>query len=119
MLLRRSGQISAESYNLSGVMGDGVGVGVEDEALLIAIAEAVFAGDPADLAHLRAKAVLSIGPEKFVDAVGVASGFNGITKVANATGIPLDVRTEEVTVSLRLQTGIDNYAESHKSTLYG
>ena len=84
MLLRRSGEISEESYNLSGVLGDD-DVGVEDEGLLVAIAEAVFAGDPIDLAHIRAEAVRSIGAEKFVDAIGIASGFNGITKVANAT----------------------------------
>ena len=118
MLLRRSGEISEESYNLSGVMGDDE-VGVEDEELLIAIAEAVFVGDPVDLARLCAEAVLSIGAEKLVDAIGIASGFNGITKVANATGIPLDTRTEEVTASLRQQIGIDDYSENHKSSLYG
>ena len=118
MLLRRSGEISEESYNLSGVMSD-ADVGVEDEDLLVAIAEAVFAGDPNDLADLRAEAIGSIGAEKFVDAIGIASGFNGITKVANATGIPLDTRTEEVTASLRQQIGIDDYSESHKTNLYG
>ena len=74
MLLRRSGEISEESYNLSGVLGDD-DVGVEDEGLLVAIAEAVFAGDPIDLAHIRAEAVRSIGDEKFVDAIGIASGL--------------------------------------------
>ena len=118
MLLRRSGEISEESYNLSGVMGDAE-VGVEDEDLLVSIAEAVFAGDPVDLARMRAEAIGSIGAEKFVDAIGIASGFNGITKVANATGIPLDTRTEEVTASLRQQIGIDDYSESHKTNLYG
>ena len=118
MLLRRSGEISEESYNLSGVMGD-ADVGVEDEDLLVSIAEAVCAGDPVDLARMRAEAIGCIGTEKFVDAVGIASGFNGITKVANATGIPLDTRTEEVTASLREQIGIDNYSESHKTSLYG
>ena len=118
MLLRRSGEISEESYNLSGVMGDDE-VGVEDEDLLIAIAEAVFAGDPVDLAEIRSVALPRIGAEKLVDAIGIASGFNGITKVANATGIPLDARTEEVTGDMRQQTGIDDYSENHKSGIYG
>ena len=118
MLLRRSGEISEESYNLSGVMGDD-DISVEDEELLIAIAEAVFVGDPVDLARLCEEAVPSIGAEKLVDAIGIASGFNGITKVANATGIPLDARTEEVTARLRQQIGIDDYSENHKSSLYG
>ena len=117
MLLRRSGEISEEAYNLSGVMGDDE-VGVEDEDLLVAIAEAVFSGDPVDLAHVRAEALPRIGAEKLVDAIGIASGFNGITKVANATGIPLDARTEEVTGDMRQKTGIDDYSENHKSSVY-
>lgn len=118
MLLRRSGEISEESYNLSGVIAD-VDVGVEDEDLLVAIAEAVFAGDPLELAQIRAEALSRIGAEKLIDAIGIASGFNGITKVANATGIPLDARTEEVTGDMRQQTGIDDYSENHKASLYG
>ena len=118
MLLRRSGEITEESYNLSGVLGEDK-VGVEDEDLLIAIAEAVFSGDSVDLARMRTEALPLIGAEKLVDAIGIASGFNGITKVANATGIPLDARTEEVTGSMRQQTGIDDYSENHKSSIYG
>lgn len=118
MLLRRSGEINEESYNLSGVTGDDA-VGVEQEDLLVAIAEAVFTGDRDDLAHICAEALPRIGAEQLVDAIGIASGFNGITKVANATGIPLDARTEEVTGDMRQQTGIDDYSENHKSSIYG
>ena len=118
MLLRRSGENSEESYNLAGVLGEAE-VGVEDEDLLVAIAEAVFAGDSVELTRVRAEALPRIGAEKLVDAIGIASGFNGITKVANATGIPLDARTEEVTEDMRQQTGIDDYSESHKSNIYG
>ena len=115
MLLRRSGEVSEKLYNVMGVIGDDA-VGVEDEELLVAIADAVVAGDRAELAHVRAKAVYAIGAEKLVGAIGIASGFDGITKVANATGIPLDGKTQEATVSLRQQTGIDDYSENHKSS---
>ena len=117
MLLRRSGEVSEKPYNVMGVIGDDA-VGVEDEELLIAIADAVFAGDRAELAQVRAKAkaVHAIGAEKLVGAIGIASGFDGINKVANATGIPLDAKTQEATVSLRQQTGIDDYSENHKSS---
>lgn len=117
MLLRRSGEVSEKLYNVMGVIGDDA-VGVEDEELLVAIADAVVAGDRAELAHVRAKAVHAIGAEKLVGAIGIASasGFDGITKVANATGILLDAKTQEATVSLRQQTGIDDYSENHKSS---
>jgi len=65
------------------------------------------------------KRFLVLELKKLVDAIGIASGFNGITNMANATGIPLDARTEEVTVSLRQQTGIDDYSENHKSSIFG
>ena len=100
MLLRRSGEVSEKLYNVMGVIGD----------------DAVVAGDRAELAHVRAKAVHAIGAEKLVGAIGIASGFDGITKVANATGILLDAKTQEATVSLRQQTGIDDYSGNHKSS---
>jgi hypothetical protein len=115
MMLRRSGEVSEKLYNVMGVIGDDA-VGVEDEELLVAIADAVVAGDRAELAHVRAKAVHAIGAEKLVGAIGIASGFDGITKVANATRILLDAKTQEATVSLRQQTGIDDYSENHKSS---
>lgn len=117
MLLRGSGETSKEFYNLSGVL-DGGDIGVEDEVVLMAIADAVVAKDTIELANVRRSAVLSFGAEKFIDAIGVASGFNGITKIANATGIPLDIRTEKVTESLRRETGIDDYSENYKAGLY-
>lgn len=118
MLLRRSGQISEETYNLGGVTGEGT-IGVENEDLLIAVAEAVYRSDSVELAQARDMALGRVGEEFLLDAIGVASGFNGITKIANATGLPLDSRTEEITVEMREVTGIDTYADDHKSGLYG
>lgn len=53
-----------------------------------------------------------------VDAIAVASGFNGITKIANATGLPLDKGTEKSTVEMRAETGIDDFAEAAKAAQF-
>ena len=53
-----------------------------------------------------------------MDAIGVAAGFNGITKIANATGLPLDAETETNTVGMRQQTRIDEFGDAHKSQIY-
>jgi hypothetical protein len=118
MLLRRSGEIQEENYDLTGVTGQGT-IGVENEETLNAIADAVFYADAGDLEKIRAQAILKIGDQQLTDAFAVASAFNGITKVANATGIPLDARTEEVTVELRQSAGIDDYSDAFKSGQYG
>jgi hypothetical protein len=48
----------------------------------------------------------------------VASGFNGITRVADATGIPLDENTQQMTVDMRESTGIERFNYTEKSDRY-
>ncbi len=48
------------------------------------------------------------------DALLVAAGFNGITRVADAIGIPLEDHTENSTRELRADAGIDAFARSEK-----
>jgi hypothetical protein len=120
MLLRRSGELKEERYNLGGVtkVADGE-VGVKNEAMLLEIAEAIFYEDDAALIDVRTRGEKVLGRQALVDAIAVASGFNGITKVANATGIPLDERTEEITIEMRESTKIDDYSDEHKASLFG
>ena len=59
-----------------------------------------------------------MGENAMVDALTVAAGFNGITRVADATGIPLDPTTQEVTGSMRAETGIDAFDYAAKSARY-
>lgn len=120
MLLRRSGEIREETYNLNAVteVADGE-IGVASEALLLDIAEAVYHADKDKLAELRKRGAMELGEQALVDAIAVASGFNGITKVANATGIPLDQETETQTGELRRSAKIDDYADEYKTGQYG
>ncbi|MDA1076460.1 MAG: alkylhydroperoxidase-related (seleno)protein, partial [Proteobacteria bacterium] len=53
------------------------------------------------------------------DTLTVAAAFNGITRVADSTGIPLDDNTAEHTGDLRESTGIAQFAYEAKSTRYG
>ena len=119
MLLSLSGQKTSQDFNLDVVTKAGEGeIGVLQEDILLRIAEAVTSGEERQLASVREEGLNALGPQALVDAITVASGFNGITKVANATGLPLDETTEKSTVNLRQQAKIDDYTDAHKSELY-
>lgn len=99
------------------VTGRGNGdAGVAHGALLIDLADAVARWRWDDVATLRRRAVDSMGAEATRDAVRVAAGFNGITRVADAIGIRLDSRTADASVELRATIGIDAFAPTEKWT---
>ena len=81
--------------------------GVEHGNLLIAFAEAMARDDTAALTHARHAVIEGISPEAMVDAAGVASNFERMVRIADATGIRLDKRmallSQEVRDELRLE----------------
>ncbi|MDG1305969.1 MAG: hypothetical protein P8P54_17485 [Pseudomonadales bacterium] len=119
MLLRASGDRNNESYNLDSVTSEGIAdAGVNNGAFLMELAAAVYAQDVDVLADIRTRGVKLLGERGLAEAMGIASGFNGITKVANGTGLPLDKSTADITGEMRTETGIDEYSEAFKSNKY-
>lgn len=119
MLLRASGDRNNESYNLDSVTAEEIAdLGVINGAFLMALAAAVYSQDLDTLADIRKRGLDILGERGIADAMGIASGFNGITKVANGTGLPLDESTKVVTGELRTDTGIDEYSEEYKARKY-
>ncbi len=78
------------------------------------LAEAVARWRWHEVAQLRAEGIELMGEQPTSDAILVASGFNGITRVADAIGIRLDEATEDATTEMRILTGIDDYAPAEK-----
>jgi len=66
--------------------------GVEHGHLLIAFAEAMVRDNDAALTHARHAVIEGISPEAMVDAAGVASNFERMVRIADATGLQLDAR---------------------------
>jgi len=119
LLLRASGDRNNESYNLDSVTAEGIAdAGVKNGDFLMELAAAVYAQDAEVLADIRTRGVKLLGERGLAEAMGIASGFNGITKVANGTGLPLDQTTAEVTGEMRTQTGIEDYSEAFKANKY-
>ena len=119
MLLRRSGIETQSEFNLNAVTDSSQQSGVENETILRELVTAFVYGNWSELALIRTEATEILGLQHTVDALTVACGFNGITRVANATGIPLDPETERVSRDFRCSTGIDEYDEDVKTRKYG
>ena len=92
------------------------GVTFEDE--LRGLTDAAIHGDWAKLKVLRAQAAKTLGAQQMTDALVVAAAFNGITRVADATGIPLDPHTAATTQQMREQAGIQRFSYLEKSARY-
>lgn len=63
------------------------------------------------MATLRGQGVALLGEHGFVRAIGVAAGFDGINRVADAIGIPLDDRFSALDDSFWSATHINEFSE--------
>ena len=118
MLLSLSGDKTGNDYNLNAVNTPSGLAGVEDEHWLRLVTELTMTKEWEQLSQTREEAAQIIGEQKVVDTLVVASAFNGITRVADATGIPLDVDTEKNTAQMRTDTGIQSFNYDEKSARY-
>jgi len=103
---------------LNAVTRDNIAVGVAHDHHLRALAEHAIRGEWAQLASARSAAASAMGVQAMVDALTVAAAFNGITRVADATGIPLDEATAQTTTAMRQDTGIQHFEYASKSQRY-
>ena len=117
MLLRRSGEASEKDYDLAGML-TGCLAGVEGEAVFDRLVQLTYEESYDALRQFLFESKQTMSPEKLVDAVAIATAFNGITKVANASGLPLDQATEKTTRKLRMSSGINEFADDLKSDRY-
>lgn len=105
-LLRVSGEALGGGIDAQGV-SDGAGVVGGSE--LVAFATAAV-GRTSDLATTRAALRRAVGTEGLVEAAATVSVFEGLNRIADATGIQLDESLAADTVELRANLGIDGYA---------
>ena len=75
--------------------------GVEHGELLMAFAEAIVGEDDVTLTHIRHAVIEAMSPAALVDAAGVASNFERMVRIADATGIPLDAHMEALSQEAR------------------
>jgi hypothetical protein len=111
MLLRASGEATGQAFDLHAVTEGATTAnsGVAHEETLLALAEAMVSDDEEALATARARVLDELGPEALVDAAGVASNFERMVRIADATGIPLDSFLDEMTADLRAELNLARF----------
>ena len=80
-----------------------------DADLLLPFADAALADDELRLGPIRSAIILRLGQAAMIDAAAVIAGFNGITRIADATGIPLEDKKADETTDWRQSLGIDAF----------
>lgn len=110
MALRESGQATREHYELAAVTRGGDG-GVAHGAYLRRLTDAAVARDHAAVRALTPEGVAALGAPGVARAIGVAAGFDGINRVADAIGIPLDAKFDALETTFWDDTGIARFRE--------
>ena len=64
----------------------------------------------ADLSDARDRLLAAVGPSGLVEACLTVAAFNGLTRVADATGIALDAGTLAATRDVRAELGLNDMA---------
>ena len=60
-------------------------------------------------AGLRPQLIDALGPAGYLDACAVVAGFHGFTRIADASGVPLDDRYLGEAEAVKAQTGVREF----------
>mgnify|MGYP001287209652 FL=1 len=103
-----SGNHTGTEYDLSLIMDGSVQEsGLPYGKILNEFVEAIMDRDKARIAAARTTIVETLGKAAMVDAAATIAAFNAYTRMADATGIPLETPKAEATVELRQELGLE------------
>jgi hypothetical protein len=97
------GIADGQSAEASSVLGAGA---------LVGLVEATLSGSGDDGHEARARVRSELGAEALVDAAAIIGNFERMTRIADATGIPLDAPVNVATETLRVELGIDRFGSA-------
>ena len=108
-MLRASGQHDSNDYFLAGVTERAGATGVANGDVLLRFVDAALGRDVALLEAARSVTVGLIGLAGMSDAAAVIGGFDGITRIADATGIPVEPAKAEGAADFIAALGIGRF----------
>lgn len=104
-----SGNHTGTEYDLSLIMDGSVQEsGLPYGKILNEFVEAIMDRDKARIAAARTTILETLGEAAMVDAAATIAAFNAYTRMADATGIPLETPKAEATVELRQELGLES-----------
>ncbi len=111
-MLRASSDHTGDDIDLLALTArvDGAVSGIPNGGLLIAFAEAVTLAIEPAIVEARGAVQIALGDDALVDAAGIIGMFDGLDRVADATGAPLEDWKAAETADMRAALGIDAYA---------
>lgn len=113
-MLRESIEIAGKTIDLNGLTDPACTriEGIAHSGPLLRFANAFMGNDAAALVEAREALATAMGAEAMVDAAGVASNFQRMVRIADATGIPSDDPIAVMQGDLVEQLGIDKYVSA-------
>ncbi len=115
MLLRESSEAIGEEAKLDAAVGRGDS-GIPHGEQLAEFAEAATRGTDR-LPALRTELLEVLGAEAFVAVAATVAIFNGLVRVADSTGIPLDDRTRDASIDFRDELGLNSFVGADSTDL--
>ncbi len=107
-MLRASSETHEQTINLDAIMDGGATGEILQGAQLSEFAAAIVSADARLIAKTREALIEVAGHASMVDAAGVASNFQRMTRIADSTGIVLG-DFETPTAELRQALGINTF----------
>ena len=116
MLLRESGKASGEVVELAATVGRGGDGGVPHGEAIVGFGEEVTRGTD-DVSRARTLLIQEVGPAGFVEACAIVGIFNGLVRIADASGIPLDDGTLAASRDFRGELGLEVFPSAANTPL--
>lgn len=113
-MLRESIEAKGESIDLEGLTDPACTriEGIPHSEALLKFANAFMGKDSAAFGEAREALARDMSPEAMVDAAGVASNFQRMVRIADATGIPSDAIIAVLQEDLCEKLGINEYVSA-------
>lgn len=115
MILRESGKIDGQNYELAGAIDPSVDSGVDNGKELVEFTAALANGDDNALNTARDALEKRMGAEAIVSASLIAANFSMLDCVANVIGVNLDAMMLKGSEDIRESLGINAYPSAANS----
>ncbi len=112
-MLRESSKLERIPVDLEAVTSGLVTHGdLNIEGALVDFAQAALGDNIEKIAIARANVVTQLGEDAMIDAAAVIANFQRMVRIADGTGIPLDLPVAMITAGMRSRLGIDEFSSA-------